>query len=166
MTKNSLKIFGALVFVGILLAGCASTRSSSGKNPDGVKIKAALESRDYTISANRAIPHSGRAVPLTSDYSLRIKGDSIYSYLPYFGRAYSLPYGGGEGLIFNALSTEYTLAYNKKGAAEIGFNVKTGEDNYSFNIEVFDNGSSSITVQPNNKQSISFTGELRLKETK
>ena len=44
----------------------------------------------------------GRSRALTSDYSIEIRNDSVFSYLPYFGVAYNVPYGGGKGLIFNA----------------------------------------------------------------
>ena len=40
----------------------------------------------------------GGSKHLTSDYSLEIRNDSVYSYLPYFGVAYNVPYGGGKGL--------------------------------------------------------------------
>lgn len=40
---------------------------------------------------------NGKTVYLTSPYSVKISNDSAYIELPYFGVAYSVPYGGGEG---------------------------------------------------------------------
>ena len=47
-----------------------------------------------------------------------------FSQLPYFGRAYSIPYGGGQGLMFNAPIDQYTMAMGKRGAAKINFTAK------------------------------------------
>ena len=53
-----------------------------------------IENGRFTIEVDRALPMGGRTVHLTTPYSLEMRGDSAISYLPYFGRAYSLPYGG------------------------------------------------------------------------
>jgi len=63
-------------------------------------VREIVDSGCIKIDVDRAVPMAGRSVNLTSPYSLEIHGDSILSYLPYFGRAYSAPYGGGEGLMF------------------------------------------------------------------
>ena len=60
------------------------------------------------------MPMKGGSKHLTSDYSLEIRNDSVYSYLPYFGVAYNVPYGGGKGLNFSAPLSEYTSTYSKK----------------------------------------------------
>ena len=106
----------------------------------------------------------GGSKHLTSDYSLEIRNDSVYSYLPYFGVAYNVPYGGGKGLNFSAPLSEYTSAYNKKGNAKITLEVRNEEDNYLYNITIYPNGSSNIQVTPTNRQSISFSGEMDLKK--
>ena len=111
---------------------------------------------------DRAVPMAGRPVNLTSPYSLEIHGDSILSYLPYFGRAYSAPYGGGEGLTFKEVSTEKERTSKKKGRSEIKFRVKTQEDVYTFRVEVYPNGLATINVMPVNKQAITFYGNVAL----
>lgn len=124
-------------------------------------VKEQVENREYTIEVNRALPTGGRSVNLTSLYELKVQGDSVYSYLPYFGRAYSVPYGGGDGLRFETVMTDYNVTYDKKGTARIQFKAITNEDNFTFNISVFDNGSASINVTPTNRQQISFNGEIK-----
>lgn len=60
-------------------------------------VKEKIESENYRIDINTAYPRRGRMIPLTSIYSVTIRNDSVFSQLPYFGRAYSIPYGGGQG---------------------------------------------------------------------
>lgn len=126
-------------------------------------LKELIDAGNYKIDASMAYPRRGRSVPLTSPYSLEIKNDSVFSHLPYYGRAYSIPYGGGQGLVFSAPVTEYKVTYNKKGEAKINITARTNEDQYKYTITVFPNGSSSINVSMQNRESISFSGQLEMK---
>lgn len=165
-----MKKFRLVLVLGIaLLAGGQSLFAQSKKEKREQKemqVKEMIESGRFIIDVNRAVPMSGRAVNLTSSYSLELRGDSVLSYLPYFGRAYSAPYGGGKGLNFTDTVSEYDLSYDKKGVARIKFRTRTDEDNYAFNVQVFPNGSSTISVTPVNKQGITFYGEVAPKKEK
>lgn len=127
-----------------------------------LEVKELIESKRFTIDVDRAIPMGGQSVNLTSPYSLEMRGDSVISYLPYFGRAYSAPYGGGNGLHFNQSITGYTCTFGKKGKTHIHFATRTDDDIYRFDIQVFSNGSATIAVMPARKQSITFQGEVAL----
>ena len=138
-------------FLGIVLF-CAGQSfllkvSKSGRSKERV-VREIVDSGRIKIDVDRAVPMAGRSVNLTSPYSLEIHGDSILSYLPYFGRAYSAPYGGGEGLTFKEVATEKEQTSEKKGSSEIKFRVKTKEDVYMFRVEVYPNGSVTINVTP------------------
>ena len=65
------------------------SRSKSGRSKERV-VREIVDSGRIKIDVDRAVPMAGRSVNLTSPYSLEIHGDSILSYLPYFGRAYLL----------------------------------------------------------------------------
>lgn len=153
-----LMVLGVVLLLGVqpFFAQSKAERAEKEKQV----VKELLESKQYIIEVDRAIPMSGRSRHLTTNYTLEIKGDSVNSYLPYFGQAYSVPYGGGKGLIFEAPVSDYRLSFNKKGVAQIHFKSKTDEDNFTYSIEVFPNGSTTINVAPVNRQSISFYGEL------
>lgn len=150
---------GALLLMLVCLLGCKTSQTTPPSEQQKA-IAARLESRDYTIAVDRMFPQNGRSRSLTGTYAVTIKGDSIYSHLPYFGKAYSVPYGGGEGLNFKAPVTVYTLTYDAKGTAHISAEARTNEDRYRYRISVFTNGSSSIQVTSNNRQAISYQGNL------
>lgn len=147
----------------VLLIGGQSLCAQSKKEKKEQKekeIKELIESKRFVVDINRAIPMGGRSVALTSPYSFELSGDSAISYLPYYGRAYSVPYGGGNGLKFEEPMADYTCTFNKKGVAHIQFGVRTEEDTYKLGIKVFPNGSTTISFTPINKQSITFYGDL------
>lgn len=155
------RLFGLLGIV-LVLTGqslCAQTKKEK-KEQKAKEVKELIDSKRFTVDVNRAIPMGGRLLNLTSPYSLEMRGDSAISYLPYFGRAYSAPYGGGDGLRFEKSITDYQTSFNKKGTAQIQFRTQTDDDTYAFSVQVFPNGSATITVIPVNKQSITFHGEL------
>lgn len=129
-------------------------------------VEKLVTSGKYKIDVNRALPARGRSITLTSPYSVEIRNDSVISYLPYYGRAYSIPYGGGEGLNFKTPITDYQLDRDKKGTAKIKFSARSREDKFDFNIDVFSNGSATIFVNMQNRQSISFNGEVDMPEEK
>lgn len=153
----------------VLLTGGQSLYSQTKKEKKEQKekeIKEMIDERRFTIDVDRALPMGGRTVNLTSPYSLEMRGDSAISYLPYFGRAYSLPYGGGDGLRFEESITDYQSTFNKKGTARIKFVARTKEDTFRFDVQVFSNGSSIINVTPTNRQQITYQGELAPKKKK
>lgn len=153
------QIILGLVLLLIANISFAQKKNSKTIEPDSVITKM-LNDKSFTINAKTALPNYGRSVSLDNRYSVEIKGDSVLSYLPYFGRAYRLPYGGGEGLIFNSTTTNYKIKQVKKGGTEIKFSTRTGEDTYEYIIVVYPGGSSNIKVSSNNKQSIDFFGQL------
>ena len=144
----------------MLLSGCAASKQLEKEEKAGreVKLLEAIENRTFIVEVDRALPSIGSSRMLTSPYSLTINGDNMKSYLPFFGRAYSVPYGGGDGLIFDATLTDYQLTFDKKGMAIIDFKTRTKEDQFTYRVQIFKNGSSSIHVTSNNRQPISFTG--------
>ena len=159
------KIRLLLICLAVLCAGSQVLYAQSKKEKAEKKagaVKELINSRHYTVDVLRAYPMGGESVNLTSPYSLEIRGDSLISYLPYFGRAYSIPYGGGKGLIFDAPITNYRCVINTKKTALITFESRNDEDVYQFQVDIFPSGSATIDVVPTKRQSISYQGDLNL----
>ncbi len=135
-----------------------SKEDKKQKKAEAVKEK--LASRNYKVEVNQAFPLGGRMINLTSLYSLEVKNDSVYSYLPYFGRAYTIPYGGGDGLIFNAPMDSYAMDHRSSGDAKVELVAHNAEDRFQFFISIYSNGSVSISVNMQNRESISYSGNL------
>ena len=167
MKRFSLVLLGiALCFGGQSLFAEVGDSRKDKKEQQKQLVKDLLDKGSYIIDVDKALPMNGRSMNLTSPYSLELRGDSVLSHLPYFGRAYSVPYGGGDGMRFDEIITDYTLSYDKKGTARITFKAKTKEDNLSFNVQVFSNGTASIHITPVNRQSISYHGTLNTEKAK
>lgn len=157
-------IFSLLLIMAISIPTLSAQTKKEKKELKKQAVEKLITSGKYKIDVNRALPARGRSVMLISPYSVEIRNDSIISHLPYYGRAYSIPYGGGEGLNFKAPLTDYKLDWDKKGTAKIKFTARSTEDKFDFDIDIFSNGSSTIFVNMQNRQSINFQGEVDMTE--
>lgn len=156
---------GKLLFplVAILaVAACSSQGSRSVDNVKAAAVQTQIDNRDFTIIVDRIIPNKVRSVSFTHPYELRIKGDSVFSYLPYIGEAYTPIFGRTAGLVFDAPVTDFKVAEGRRGSTEITFSARTSEDRFEYRIIVFPNGASSIYVYPDRKESVGFEGEMRI----
>ena len=152
--------------VNLLLAVSATALQAQDNKKDREErnrqaVSEMLEARRYKVDIDYMNPLRGRGRALTDSYSLEVRNDSLISYLPYAGEAYSVPYGGGKALNFKAPISQYDISEGKK---EIRIDVSNDEDTYIYTLTVFPNGNTSIHVQPTQRQSISFSGELKLND--
>ena len=162
--KKKKQIFMLLLALLVGLPTLSAQSKQEKKEQKKEAVKKLIASENYKIDVRTAMPMRGRSIPLTSPYSLEIRNDSVISYLPYFGRAYSIPYGGGDGLNFRAPLKEYDMKMDKKGNAVIEFVARNTVDRYEFRAKVYMNGEASINVNMQNRQSISFQGELEMED--
>lgn len=145
----------------VMLSGCATSEERAARAAEqAAKVKTALTERNYKISVDRMYPMRGSSKTVSYGYSVEVRNDSLISYLPYFGRAYSVPYGGGKGLNFSERIGSYEEALLKNGKHHIEIGVTNEEDTYLYTIDVFDNGSSTIAVQSRQRESISYSGRI------
>ncbi len=54
----------------------------------------------------------------------------------------------------------YTITYPTSNRSHIEFSVNNGEDTYFFRIDVFNNGKSIIDIIAQDRDAISFDGEM------
>ena len=96
------RIFTCLLAIILGITLQLNAQSKKQKKEETQKaIRELIEAQKIKVEVDIAYPMRGPSKNLTSNYSVEIRNDSVFSYLPYFGIAYSVPYGGGKGLIFN-----------------------------------------------------------------
>ena len=142
--------------------GCATVEEKAARAAEqAAKVNKALKERKYKIDVERMYSIRGGSKTLSYGYSVEVRNDSLISYLPYFGRAYSVPYGGGKGLTFSERIGSYQEYQKGNGLRHIEIGLRNDEDTYLYTIEVYENGSSSISVQSRQRENISYSGEMR-----
>lgn len=150
----------------MVMSGCSSLKglTPEEKAAEEAVLRQAIENRTFYIDVTRMVPSNENAKALTSSYSVEIKENQIKSNLPYFGRAFSAPYGRSEGLIFDSTIKAYKVSQGKKGITLIELKTETSEDDYMYRIEIYPTGSTTINVSMQNRQAISFIGTAYAKK--
>ena len=127
-------------------------------------VENAINSKSFVFKAQTVVPMSGSLRYLTSDYDVRLKGDSIVTYLPYFGRAYSVTYGERGGIDFTSTKFDYKVTPRKRGGWDVSIKPNDASNVQELNFFISENGSASLQVTSQNKQPISFNGYIAIKK--
>ena len=124
------------------------------------EIKQLIDSRQFRFVARAVLPMSGPRIDLTSTYDLELDSTMVEAWLPFFGRAYHVEYGGRDGGIkFKEEAEKIDVTYNKrKKMYQINMAVDTEKDNYRVRISTGLSGYADVSISSNNRQSISYYG--------
>lgn len=153
-----------LIYPASLLLFFVVACSSSKTTPKAInEITRKVESKDFTVEMNYANPLRGKHIYLTSGYDLCIKNDSAFAYLPYYGVAYTAPYNSSDGGIkFAEPMSDYVMTPHKKADGwDIRFKVNSRSGVYNLALNVFNNGSTTLSVESYERDMIRFDGMLK-----
>lgn len=125
------------------------------------EIQTLIDSKNFVFEVQKVIPQGGRILNLDfNGYFLKFNETKTISDLPFFGRAFRVPYGGGDGGIkFEGIPEDIQIKKDKKSYT-IKAVVKGKDDVYNLFFTVFFNGGASLSVNSNNRASISYDGEI------
>ena len=163
---NRIALFFMTMLMLLLMVACGTGNGLTKAEREAAitrQVQEGLDTRHYTIAVDWMKPLGGMAQHVSSNYELKVNGDEVDSYLPYVGEAYRLPYGGGKGLNFKGKIENYSINYLTSNRSHIEFTVNNGEDVYYFRIDVFNNGKSIIDIIAQDRDAISFDGEMVFK---
>ncbi|WDF53427.1 DUF4251 domain-containing protein [Mucilaginibacter sp. KACC 22063] len=157
-----LKYITCLVIM-LLAFNFSFAQKKSTAKQDSVKNK--VESKNFRFVAQYANPLRGGHPYLTSDYDIRVKPDSVISFLPYFGQAYfDVPYNPNEGGIkFTSTKFTYTKKQMKKGNWQITFIPKDVKNLQRVTFNIYPNGNTWTQFLFTNRDAISFDGYIDIK---
>ena len=134
-----------------------------------LQIDSLINSREFVFVAIRALPLGGGSIDLTGNSnSVKFHPEKIVSDMPFFGRAYSIDYGANGGIKFEGKPSEFNIETRNEGKGfEIKATVSVAHDNYKLNLSVNTDGSATLTINSNQRSSISYNGNIeKFKELK
>lgn len=165
--KNNILFIKLLLILFISLSvfsSCSSTKNTSASKNDlsPTTVKNMIDSHHFTFVAETVNPLRGRFRNLTSRYDVTVSPDSLTSYLPYFGRAYTAPIDPSQGGIsFTSTNFFYEANIDKSNKWNVVIKPRDKQDVQQLNFTVFGNGSASLSVTSNSRDPISFNGHLQ-----
>src|SRR5215203_7175000 len=88
--------------------------TSQAQELDKATVRSMLDSGRFVFIAQTMIPVGGTTRQLNGEYDVRVTKDSLITYLPYIGRAYTGVYPGEEGINFTSSDFAYKAVFKKK----------------------------------------------------
>lgn len=146
-----------LVTLSVILFSSAITFA---QELDKATIEKAVTSKQFVFKARTVLPMRGASRSLTTEYEVRLLGDSVISHLPYFGRVYNATYGGSGGVDFASTKFEYKAKVRKKGGWDVTVETKDVKDRQQLNFFISESGYATLQVIDNNREPISFNGYI------
>lgn len=152
-----------LRFVLILLFGSSVLQEAGAQETNSTVLKSLLTGKTFVFKAQSAWPLQGTVVQLTQGYDMKVLQDSINTYLPYFGRAYTANYNSEGGINFTSKKFDYKLKEKQKGGWEITIKPQDAKDINELTYSVSTNGYATLQIISNSRQAISYYGVVEKK---
>lgn len=150
----------------VLFVACTTTKSAEQKQDEQAETAAriidSLDNKTFSVTFSYVTPRRFPGHALTSDYSITIQGDSLQSYLPYFGEAYRASFNYESPLNFNAHVQHYTLDKKKSDCTRVFFRALHNMEMIEYRLDMFSNGRAVLYVSSTEREPISFSGEIDL----
>jgi hypothetical protein len=163
ITVKNLFLKPLLILLAFISANAVQAQNSK-QDAKEAAVQKMIDSKQFIFKVQTVSPLRGGTRNVSSDYDLRVSGDSIVSYLPYFGRAYTAPIGTNDGgLNFTTTNFSYDVKKNKK-EWDITILPKDAGDVRQMLLNVFTNGSARLQVLSNNRDAISYYGRIEDKK--
>ncbi|MEO6406795.1 MAG: DUF4251 domain-containing protein [Ferruginibacter sp.] len=156
--------FIGLVFCIALFSNCSNQIASQDMNigSQQISLKNKIASKQFTFVAETAIPVRGGNRMLSSPYDVQVNGDTLTSYLPYFGRSNSTSIDPSDaGIKFMSTRFSYLVSRPKNNQWDILIKPQDFSSVSQFYLTIFSNGVASLNVNSNNRDPISFQGHIK-----
>jgi len=169
--KSILLIFG----LALMTIGCGTSTTYL----DQATLSSAIEKRELNYNATKAFPMdnnninnilnsfpgsggTGRLMNLDPGYGFNLKNDLFSVHFPYFGRAFNVSPADATngGIRFESKDFSIKQSLTKKGNTLLVITPKDQKASYVFNLEIFKNGSGFLSVNSNDRQPISYDGNI------
>ncbi|WP_165851981.1 DUF4251 domain-containing protein [Mucilaginibacter terrenus] len=139
----------------------AQSSKAAKKAAKEAAVKQMIEAKDFVFTARFMYPMGGGQRYIDPYYDLRVNKDTVTSFLPYWGVAYS---GAGynnpddNGIKFTSTKFNYRTEGDKKGGWKIYFKPTDVRTVNQMILTVASNGNADLSVISNNRQQIRFDG--------
>lgn len=156
------KIAGIALIIALAGTGMGHAQMSRKDKAAAKKaaIAKAIESKNFTFQAQSASPMRGGNINITMEYDVRFTGDSLISYLPFYGRAYVAPMDPTDNpMRFTSTKFTYDSKLQKNGY-EIVIKPTDTKDVKQMRFSLSDNGYGTLSVTNLNRDPISFYGYI------
>ncbi|MGB7394833.1 MAG: DUF4251 domain-containing protein [Pricia sp.] len=167
----------------LVILSCGGTSKTVGEDNGNERLEEFISEKSFEIISDRAFPMAtnalnsianagllppgstaGQITLIGNSNYLRVIGDSVSVYLPYYGERQM---GGGynndgPGIQFEGVPTEMEITKNNdKKRYDIRFQMKDDSELFTVNVSLFPNLSSVININSSQRFPIRYSGNVR-----
>jgi hypothetical protein len=164
--------YSILIILSVFLVSAVHAQETGKKSKEERKLEKQkqteelVNSKTFLFIGSNAYPENGRPITISSGPNkVNFSPEMIKSSLPFFGqvKTASAGYGAQTGYTFEGKPEEYTIESSKKGY-ELKAIVRQGNETYTLNMSIGDDGSANLSVFSINRSSMRYNGEIRKPE--
>ncbi len=159
-----MKTISALVIITLFLGltGFSQNDKKELKARQRLEMSQLIQSGHFRFVARSANSNLGNFNNLSSNYDLTFDSLQVKAYLPYYGRAYSAPYGGGSGGVkFDLKAKKIDCIYNeRKKMFVISTELKDSDESYAIFLNTGLDGYADLKIIFRNRQWINYSGTI------
>jgi len=178
----NLKTILLLITFGGILISCASTSKTMGTKTESQQLVELVSKKHFEIHSDRAMPmataslnsisnaglfppgsSAGQISLIGNPNYLKVMGDSVAIYLPYFGERQM---GGGynnngPGIKFEGVPQDMEITKDEENQrSNIRFKIKDGSETFNIDVTLFPNLNSMINVNSSQRFPIRYSGQV------
>lgn len=146
------------------MASLSAQNRSARKAQFAEQVTKQVNDQDFYLDITLVQPVGlATFTPSRGQYFLSVRDEQVSLYLPYVGRGYDVPYGGGPTLRFTSPLEHYEVQPGKKGSSTITLSAQNEYDRTVYmTLTVYPNGSAYLRVRVDGLQMIGYSGQLDL----
>lgn len=164
-----MKRIGLLVLIAMFLCvtGFYADNKKEKKAKQQLEMAQLIQNGRFRFVARAANSELGNFNHLSSNYELVFDSLQVKAFLPYYGRAYSVPYDGSGGVKFELTAENIDRKWNeRKKLFTISTELSDSEDSYSIYLTSSLNGYADLKINFSNRSWISYYGTIEKIESK
>lgn len=128
------------------------------------QIQDSIDARSFTVTMDYVSPMLMQARSLDNDYSITLKGDTLTSWLPYFGESHKADIVNNDKspLSFVSAITEWSVTKPKDDAYYVFFKAANNGEIFNYMLMMFDNGKVTVSIDSPYRDKIDFGGKMNV----
>ena len=132
--------------------------------PEKRTSEPAVETGEFTVEFNKALPLGKTARNLFPAYEMHIKGTIVDTYLPYFGRHHTAPADPSNlSIVLKDREVELVKEKGKKGKTVFRFSAKMPPNELlDFTLTIETDGTTQLSVTSSVRSAITYLGQVKL----
>ena len=152
----------------LVMSGFQPSQRKERKQQQERQMIGIIESGKFRFEARSARSSLGNFNNLGASYEVVFDSLRVIAYLPYYGRAYSVPYNTSDGGVkFDLTADHINKKWDKKKKRYvIRTELRDNRDTYSLYLTASTSGYADLQINFTNRQMISYDGTIEKLEKK